>query len=343
MITYVNTVLVSNLSSGAIIDKFADATVANAGKFLVLDVDADTLCDGAEAAAAAKRIKIGVINPDGKIKWSNIINSHDVKAKNVLSYADDTEDVVKIDFTNVNDAVASKWAEGNKRIIVRLTFKDLPTRYRNWTESYEYVTKLGDTPESIVKGIAAVIEDQPKRARVTAVAITTNTENSVTLTALPYDDDNSVDSINWYGKVRFSANVWFTDPDAPAFASRNKYFPQGLEIVKTPGKTYPATAKLVRDREATANGYLGILNQGACTWPIIKPAMVTDLSKHYDAITLEFENMYRAADDIFRKTKQTVEIYGVAVAGESSTLNGMIDAFIAGEYEAPTPSNGVVE
>ena len=72
---------------------------------------------------------------------------------------------------------------------------------------------------------------------------------------------------------------------------------------------YTASAKLVRDREAQAMGYEGILNRGEGTDPIIKPAMQTNLSKHYDAVTLEFENMYRAADDIFRKTKQTVEIY----------------------------------
>jgi hypothetical protein len=58
-------------------------------------------------------------------------------------------------------------------------------------------------------------------------------------------------------------------------------------------------------------GYLGILNRGEGTWPIIKPAMETDLDAKYDAITLEFENMYRAADDIQRKTKQTLEIYGI--------------------------------
>ena len=75
-------------------------------------------------------------------------------------------------------------------------------------------------------------------------------------------------------------------------------------------------------------GYLGILNRGNCTWPIIQPAMVTDLSKTYDAITLEFENMYRAADDIFRKTKQTVEIYATSV----STLLPILQAFVAQEF-----------
>ena len=74
-------------------------------------------------------------------------------------------------------------------------------------------------------------------------------------------------------------------------------------------------------------GYLGILNRGEGTWPIIKPAMETDLSAQYDALTLEFENMYRAADDIQRKTKQTLEVYGLT--GQLTGLKTILDAFVA--------------
>ena len=95
---------------------------------------------------------------------------------------------------------------------------------------------------------------------------------------------------------------------------------------KVPGKQYPASAKLVRDREDMAMGYQGILNRGEGTWPIIKPQSEVDITKHYDAITLEFENMYRAADDIFRKTKQTVEVYGVT--GQLTGLKAILDAFV---------------
>jgi hypothetical protein len=49
--------------------------------------------------------------------------------------------------------------------------------------------------------------------------------------------------------------------------------------------------------------------------------METDLSKNYSVLTLEFENMYRTADDLFRKTKQTVEIYAATA--------GVIDAIAA--------------
>lgn len=351
MITYVNTVLVSNLANVALLAAEPSVNnqgvVTDAGKFIILNCDpnaaaADLYINSAAKAAAATQIKIGLVTnktvtvpgtstKKALIKWSNIIKASDVKGINALSYAANTEDEITIDLHSLNNAVLTEFAKGGKRLIVRLTFKDLPTRYRKWTESYEYVTQIGDTKGTIATGIANLINGQWKRARVSAAATTTSGSEKVVLTALPYDDDNTVDSLNWAGKVRFNANVYYTDPAAEGWESNNKFFPTGVVITKVPGKQYAADAKLVRDRESQAMGYEGILNRGEGTWPIIKPGMNTDLSEHYDAITLEFENMYRAADDIFRKTKQTLEIYAV---GTLTTFKSVIDAFIAQEAPA---------
>jgi hypothetical protein len=61
--------------------------------------------------------------------------------------------------------------------------------------------------------------------------------------------------------------------------------------------------------------------------------METNLDNHYDAITLDFENMYRAADDIQRKTKQRLEVYGTT--GQITNLKTILGAFVAGESVAP--------
>ena len=140
---------------------------------------------------------------------------------------------------------------------------------------------------------------------------------------MPYDDDDANDSLNWANKVRFSVNAYYTDPTAPAFASKNKYSITGLEIKKIPGKWCTTDAKLVRDREAQAMGYQGILNRGEGTWPVIKPDMVTDITKNYDGITIMFENHYHAADDQIRRTKECVEIYDIH---ESSKIDDILTA-----------------
>ncbi len=351
MVNYVNTVLVSNLATGAVLDaapaaaSSMNAASADAGKFIIMNCDANVASNKlyevtSSNAGDIATIRVGIVTnkntverkPDGTvaylpiIKWSNEIKAADIKSYNILTYAADTEDEITIDLSGLDAALLNKLAEGGKRIIVRLTFKDLPTRFRNWTESYEYITAVGDTKGTIATGIANLINKQWKRARVSAVATATSGSEKVVLTALPYDDDESNDSLNVAAKVRFNANVYYTDPAADGWESLNKHFPTGVAITKVPGKQYPASAKLVRDREAWALGYQGILNRGEGTWPIIKPAMETDITAQYDAITLEFENMYRAADDIQRHTKQNIEVYGLT--GQLSDLKDILDAFV---------------
>lgn len=320
MVTFVSKVFVSNGNNSALAT--APASIKK-GQFIVYDVDAAKYTIDADT----KRFKIGmgsgksvkdhkgVSHPE--IKWSNIINADDIRSINVLVYKADTEEAVKIDFTKINAAVLKLLAVGGKRIIVRLTFKDLPTRFRKWTESYEYVTLPGDTATTIAKNIADLINKQWKRARVVAA----DAAGVITLTAMPYDDDDSVDTLNVANKVRFNANVYYTDPAAEGWESLNKHYPTGVTIEKTPGTQYAASAKLVRDREAWSMGYDGILNRGEGTWPIIKPAMETKLDGQYNAINIEFENAYRAADDIVRKTKQNVEIY---TTGATSIITDLI-------------------
>ena len=395
MITYVNNVLVGNLGSSELwapTNGHLEPETTDAGKFVVMTMDEnggmvvnDTKTPYLDAASAvdAKTMRIGIITSKTApkrtangttnvpvIKWAEPIQKGAIKSYSSANYADDTEDICFIDFSNLDSDTLTEYAKGGKRIIVRLTFKDLPTRYRKWTESYEYVTKKGDTKPLIAAAIANMINKEYKRARVEAVVGAINTTQSdgiatteagkyfhtdinwgsasattgavVMLKAMKYDDDESVDSINWYNKVRFNVNVYWTNPDADGWESLNKNFPKDVVITKVPGKTYQGSAKLVRDREAQSFGYQGILNHGEGTWPIIAPAMNTVLTNRYKTITVEFENMYHTADDLVRKTKQALEIYAVA----NSNLKAVIDAFInaddvklAGKLDTPAASS----
>lgn len=340
MITYVNTVLVGK-NKGVVASSIADATSKNtasvdAFKFIVTDAAGKVL--DKTTAANAKEIKIGLVSnkniecvnhKSGEVKykpvvkWSNIIKKADIKSYNKLEYAEDTQDKVEIDLTGATIADLK-----GKRIVVRLTFKDLPTRFRKWTESYEYCVKDADTLETIAKNIAFEINKQYKRARVVA----TVEASKIILTAMQYDDDDMVDSISPANTVRFTATIWMTDPNSAGFEAKNKYAISGAVVTKTPGKIYAASAKLVRDLEANAMGYLGILNRGECTFPVIKPEMNVDLDAHYNAITLEFENMYRSADDLFRKTKQAVNIFDTKT--QIDALAEILDAFVSGTAAA---------
>ena len=343
MITYVNTVLVGT-GAGVCAAKPTAPTDKNtpstdAGKFIMMNMDGVAESNLYTVDTNTKKFRIGFITSknvahrtkDGDvtyvpvIKWSNTIKRDDIISTVKQAHFNNSEDTVTIDFSKVDSAIISEFAKGERRIVIRLTFKDMPTRYRKWTESYEYVTKPGDTADTIAEAIKKQINVQYKRARVIAnlkqgEKDKEGTKSMVELKAMAYDDDNMNDSLNWANKVRFSVNAYYTDPTAPAFASKNKYSITGLEIKKIPGKWCTTDAKLVRDREAQAMGYQGILNRGEGTWPVIKPDMVTDITKNYDGITIMFENHYHAADDQIRRTKECVEIYGVTGSNDLEAI-----------------------
>ena len=343
MITYVNTVLVGT-GAGVCAAKPTAPTDKNthstdAGKSIMMNMDGVAESNLYTVDTNTKKFRIGFITSknvahrtkDGDvtyvpvIKWSNTIKRDDIISTVKQAHFNNSEDTVTIDFSKVDAAIISEFAKGERRIVIRLTFKDMPTRYRKWTESYEYVTKPGDNAATIAEAIKKQINVQYKRARVIAnlkqgEKDKEGTKSMVELKAMAYDDDNMNDSLNWANKVRFSVNAYYTDPTAPAFASKNKYSITGLEIKKIPGKWCTTDAKLVRDREAQAMGYQGILNRGEGTWPVIKPDMVTDITKNYDGITIMFENHYHAADDQIRRTKECVEIYGVTGSNDLKAI-----------------------
>ena len=328
MITYVNSVLVSNKNGETLAT--AEELKGKAkkedlkplvGKFVFMNCDpakqdGTAIEDVYKMDAAVDRFKIGVVTSDSfqkvdklgnvtfvpVVKWSNIINVADIKSVAKLDYKEDSEDEITIDFSDVAPETLDLLAQGGCPVVLRLTFKDMPMRYRKWTESYSYVTKVGDTVQEIMAGLVKDIIRAPKRQRVYAKI----NGQKLVLTQMKYDDDESNRTENVYMKGRFDANMYWMNPAAPGWASNNKY-DLGVVFSKKEGVTYPATAKLVRDRERATFDYQGVLHR--CCWYDPQPTMVTNLDNKYDGITIEFENQYRTADDLWRRTKQTVEIY----------------------------------
>ena len=347
MITYVNSVLVSNKNGETLAT--AEELKGKAkkedlkplvGKFVFMNCDpakqdGTAIEDVYKMDSAADRFKIGVVTSDSfqkvdklgnvtfvpVVKWSNIINVADIKSVTKLDYKEDSEDEITIDFSDIAPETLDLLAQGGCPIVLRLTFKDMPMRYRKWTESYSYVTKVGDTVQEIMAGLVKDIIRAPKRQRVYAKI----DGQKLVLTQMKYDDDESNRTENVYMKGRFDANMYWMNPAAPGWASNNKY-DLGVVFSKKEGVTYPATAKLVRDRERATFDYQGVLHRSC--WYDPQPAMVTNLDNKYDGITIEFENQYRTADDLWRRTKQTVEIYA-SNNGEAMGADQIADGFVA--------------
>lgn len=328
MITYVNTVLVSNKGGDTLATKEELAGKQKkgdlkelVGKLVFMNCDpaaqnGSNIEDIYAVDENCDRFKIGVVTSDSfqkadkmgnvtyipVVKWSNIINAADIKSITKLDYKEDTEDTISIDFSTIPAETLDILSAGGCPVVLRLTFKDMPMRYRKWTESYSYVTMPGDGIQNIMQGLVKDIVRASKRQRVYAKIDGTK----LVLEAMKYDDDEQAVTENLYAKVRFDANAYWMNPQAPGWAANNKY-DLGVKFVKKEGVTYPASAKLVRDRERSAFDYQGVLHRSC--WYDPQPNMVTNIDNHYGGITIEFENQYRTADDLWRRTKQTVEIY----------------------------------
>lgn len=347
MITYVNTVLVSNKAAAAAAaadfekdsikeyeTKSAVAAGVAPGSVVFYDATNGTLLNNTDLKTKAPaKFKIGVVTSDASIvrkkncsvtyvpviKYSNVIDSKTIKSAVYTVHKDDVEENVTISFKkNPGDAIEQLIADGGVAFSLRLTFKDMPTRYRRWTETYSYVTEPDDTIDTVMKKLADQINKEYKRARVSAKydASTTSADGKVVITALKYDDDEQAVTENVYGKVRFDVNMYYTNSKAPGWAANNKYSAP-VTIKKVEGTTSPVSAKLVRDRERAAFDYLGVLHRGC--WYDPQPKMVTDINAKYDGVTIEFENAYHTADDLMRQTKQNVELYALTNATATKT------------------------
>lgn len=346
MITYVNDVFVSNetdvLYSGKIsaLAKNSKSAIANVGKLAIVDMaDPDTAVTTVPATATA--IKIGkitssvstIVGRDGSIKytpvidWTNPIQKGAVKSAEFTNHKADIPEKIEVDFNGLNANIKAKILNGGHSVVFRIIYKDMNTRFRKWTESYEYVTKAGDTELTVAEGIANLIKKDYKRARVNV----DYSAGKITLTAMNYDDDDSVPALSPAATVRFAVSTWISFNDEAGIVGigySHKYPLAGVVVNKTPGEIYTASPKYVRDREEAAMGYNGIVNRGFEDYRSLDlPKMDTKLDGEYDAVTILFENMYHTADDLNRLTKQSVEIY--PKANEGASLKTALTPFLA--------------
>lgn len=344
MITYVDTVLVSN--TGVQVQADTEATFADnlknaaKGSFVLMGgADEKSLIlsssIGTQVPSGFNCIKVGIVTAESKnangvrvpvVKWSDVINKDEVKSAvfTIGTTNQETEDVVKFSLSTESGA-SDKWSEfaseGGKEVVLRITYKgNHEPRYRKWTDTYSVIVSSGDSFAAVAQKLVNAVNKDAKRQKVSAKV----ESGALVLEALPINDDNSSESINWKDKLRFSATMYYTDPQATGFASHNKYAVPAVVMQKTPGKNPVTSGKAARDAESKALGYQGILNRGQGTWPIIKPAIEADINKIYSVATIEYEPLYRAADDVHRKAKKTLTIY-VDASVESNFASAIVN------------------
>lgn len=278
----------------------------------------------AEAATASSLYvgvagsKINVTMPDGSvaqkanIDFSNEIQKNSKPSAVIGEYVAPVEEKIVITLTDATIVAGNRY-------VLRIVYKDMYEAAWQFTHTYEVYAEsatAADLAAAIVKKINA-----HKNRRVQA----TVSSAVITLTAMPKDDNEGVDSLNEYSVVTMEASLYETIPGA-LLANQPKAV-AGATIAKTVGNPGKGYWKQVRDAEVRNMGYKGHVFTGA--YPSVEQTRKVVEGAEYDYAIIENDNLYLSNDNQYIKTTPlTTEVYCPSLVG--SIVDKGIQSFISG-------------
>lgn len=303
---------------------YTTADALAAGDVALFNENKALIKTAAEAATASSLYvgvagsKINVTMPDSSVaQKANIDFSNEIK-KNSKPSAVIGEYVAPVEEKIVITLTDATIVAGN-RYVLRIVYKDMYKAAWQFTHTYEVYAEsatAADLAAAIVKKINA-----HKNRRVQA----TVSSAVITLTAMPKDDNEGVDSLNEYSVVTMEASLYETIPGA-LLANQPKAV-AGATIAKTVGNPGKGYWKQVRDAEVRNMGYKGHVFTGA--YPSVEQARKVIEGAEYDYAIIENDNLYLSNDNQYIKTTPlTTEVYCPSLVG--SIVDKGIQSFISG-------------
>ena len=323
MITRVDTVLIGKIcpESYTTVDNLPQGAVA-------LFDENKSLIQNEASAVKASTVYIGVVGdnmttalPDGKrsVEYSNAIQKASKPSYVIGNYVAPVQEKIEIDLTSATVVIGHRY-------VLRIVYKDMYEAPGQFTHTYEAIATT-ETARDLGNALSKKIKKHANR-RVNA----TFTNNKLTLTALPKDDNEGVYSLNEYSVVSMEASLYVTIPGA--LLSNVPEAVPGATITKTAGEPGKGYWKQVRDMEVRMLGYKGHVFTDA--YPIIEPKRNVTEGASYDYITIENDNLYLSPDNQYIKTTPlSTELYVEESADLSdSKFVKNLKAFITGVNSA---------
>lgn len=303
---------------------YTTADALAAGDVALFNENKALIKTAAEAATASSLYvgvagsKINVTMPNGSVaQEANIDFSNEIKKNSKPSavideYVAPVEEKIVITLTNATIVAGNRY-------VLRIVYKDMYEAAWQFTHTYEVYAEsatAADLAAAIVKKINA-----HKNRRVQA----TVSSAVITLTAMPKDDNEGVDSLNEYSVVTMEASLYETIPGA-LLANQPKAV-AGATIAKTVGNPGKGYWKQVRDAEVRNMGYKGHVFTGA--YPSVEQTRKVVEGAEYDYAIIENDNLYLSNDNQYIKTTPlTTEVYCPSLVG--SIVDKGIQSFISG-------------
>lgn len=303
---------------------YTTADTLTAGDVALFNENKALIKTAAEAATASSLYigvagsKINVTMPDGSVaQKANIDFSNEIKKNSkpfavIGKYTAPVEEKIVITLTDATIVAGNRY-------VLRIVYKDMYEAAWQFTHTYEVYAEsatAADLAAAIVKKINA-----HKNRRVQA----TVSSAVITLTAMPKDDNEGVDSLNEYSVVTMEASLYETIPGA-LLANQPKAV-AGATIAKTVGNPGKGYWKQVRDAEVRNMGYKGHVFTGA--YPSVEQDRKVIEGAEYDYAIIENDNLYLSNDNQYIKTTPlTTEVYCPSLVG--SIVDKGIQSFISG-------------
>lgn len=301
MITRVDTVLIGKTCPESYTDvnslKKGDVALFNENKSLIKnEVD----------AVKASTVYIGVVGdnmtialPDGQsatkrsVEYSNAIQKASKPSYVIGVYTPPAQEKIEINLENATVVVGHIY-------VLRIVYKDMYEAPGQFTHTYKVIAKTTDARDLAGALLKKINKHTNRRVEATI------TDNKLTLTAMPKDDNEGVYSLNEYSVVSMEASLYVTIPGA--LLSNVPEAVAGATIKKTAGRPGKGFWKQVRDMEARMLGYKGHVFTDA--YPIIEPKRNVTEGASYDYITIKNDNLYLSPDNQYIKTTPfTTELY----------------------------------
>lgn len=243
-----------------------------------------------------------------KLLYSDAIDGAGVVNYLGKSYTAATEEVWNIDLTGWVPVVGTEY--GIRIVFKDLTHNDYPTQY---TKTYRYTaaTTAVDTEGA---AFAALINSDVNR-RVLAAYSTT--PDILSLTALAYDDNDEIDSMNEYAQVMFEVGL---------VTNNFKTLGAGANAISVYPSKGVGTYRLVRDEEYWSQNYEGLNSR--MKFRATEPTMRTVKNQTYDCIVIQHKNWITSADRREVQVDITTKVFLPDSAGQTSSILATLNTWM---------------
>ena len=246
MLQKVNTVLVGKFPAS-----YTTVDALNVGEIAMFD-NKGALITSKDGVKASDKVRFGLVDkkisvtlPNGTLSTKNAINYSQFIDRNrvtspstaVVPYSAATQDVYTLNFSGVTVSEDARYA-------IKLVYRDLSQYKFQVTKTYDFYAVSGTTAANLAAGLVKAINSDKER-RVSATLST----STITLTALPVNDNEGKNAINEYSQV--SMDVYAYKTVTSTFIYYKQIIPTGLVVTKTsssdPGTGNPRLLEIVKE------------------------------------------------------------------------------------------------